>query len=80
MRRTTVVLPEALLRAAKRLAAEQGRPLRELIEAGVQAEVSTPGRRRAVRPIRWVTVDGGIPGGVNVASRPALYRRLGRLP
>ena len=80
MKRTTVELPEDLLVAAKKRAAGQRRPLRELIEAGLRSQLSgrPAGSNRSKAPIRWVTVAGGLPAGLNVASRPAIYRKLSR--
>ena len=78
MKRTTIELPEALLTAAKKRAADLGRPLRELIESGLRAQLAGPRRANRIKPIRWVTVDGGLPAGMNVADRPAMYKRLRR--
>jgi hypothetical protein len=80
MKRTTVELPEDLMVAAKKRAAGLRRPLRELIEAGLRSQLSgQPARgQRERNPIRWVTVAGGLPAGLNVASRPSIYRKLRR--
>jgi len=78
MKRTTVELPEDLMVAAKKRAAGLRRPLRELIEAGLRSQLSgrPAGDRRGRTPIRWVTVAGGLPAGLDVASRPSMYRKL----
>jgi hypothetical protein len=75
--KTTVDLPDDLLVRAKKRAAETRTPLRVLIERGLRRELAAggPGRDsgRAQRKIRWVTVAGGLPPGVDVADRVSLY-------
>jgi hypothetical protein len=46
--KTTVEIPDRLFREAKKLAAERGLPMRELIEEGLRrvVETSAPGSRR----------------------------------
>ena len=72
--KTTVELPDALLVAAKKHAAESRSTLRELIERGLRHELSGSRRRGpAARPgIRWVTVDGGLPAGVEMDDRASM--------
>ena len=80
MKKTTVELPDALLTAAKKRAADLGRPLRALIETGLRAQLAgSRVRARGRRAIRWVTVDGGLPRGLDVASRTAMHAGLRRL-
>ncbi|MBI1895067.1 MAG: hypothetical protein HYS04_00825 [Acidobacteria bacterium] len=55
--RTTIDLPDELLIAAKKRAAETRVTLREIFERGLRRELQQP-RRAALsrrRPIRWVT-------------------------
>jgi hypothetical protein len=79
--KTTVDLPEEILVAAKRHAAERRTTLRTLIERGLRSELRRPPRRRATRiAIRWVTVDGGLPDAIDVADREAMMDRLRRQP
>ncbi len=79
--KATVELPDDLMVAAKKRAAELRRPLRELVERGLRAELrrrpeeSERGRRRRVA-IKWVTVAGGLPPGVDVADRAVMHDRL----
>jgi len=79
--KTTIELPDELLIAAKKRAAEARTTLRELFERGLRQELASrprgPKRPRA-RPIRWVTVQGGLPPGVDVADRAAMHEWLGR--
>ena len=78
--KTTVDLPDDLVIAAKKRAAETRSTLRTLIERGLRHELR--GRARAVRgkrrAVRWVTVRGGLPPGLDVASRAAMYEWLKR--
>ena len=77
--KTTIELPEDLVIAAKRQAAERRTTLRTLIERGLRAELrrgGTPLPRRT--PIKWVTVDGGLPKGLDVADRVAMMAHLRR--
>ena len=72
--KTTVDLPDDLLVAAKKRAAETRSTLRALIERGLRHELSGPrGRGSRRRPgIRWVTVDGGLPPGLDLADRESM--------
>ncbi len=74
--KTTVDLPDDLFIAAKKRAAELRQPLRVLIERGLRAEIcrsGDQGRRAKPAKIRWVTVSGGLPPGVDVADRAAMH-------
>ena len=78
--KTTVDLPDDLVIAAKKRAAELRRPLRVLIERGLRAELrrtrsgrETPGK--GVK-LNWVTVDGGLPAGLDVSDRAAMHEWL----
>lgn len=74
--KTTVDLPDDLFIAAKKRAAELRQPLRVLIERGLRAEIGRSGgqgRRAKPAKIRWVTVSGGLPAGVDVADRAAMH-------
>ncbi|HSM91648.1 MAG TPA: hypothetical protein VLT47_02110 [Anaeromyxobacteraceae bacterium] len=74
-------LPDDLVVAAKKRAAELRRPLRELVERGLRAELrrkpAGSGRERKGRVvIRWVTAPGGLPRGVDVSDRAAMHDAL----
>jgi len=73
--KTTVDLPDDLIIAAKKRAAELRQPLRALIERGLRAELGRGAScdKAERRTIRWVTVAGGLPTGVNVADRAAMH-------
>ena len=75
--KTTIDLPDDLLVAAKRRAAEDRSTLRTLVERGLRQQLShrqvKPARRGA---IKWVTARGGLPTGVDLASREAMHEWL----
>jgi hypothetical protein len=73
--KTTVDLPDDLFIAAKKRAAELRQPLRVLIERGLRAEPGRGAGQRQAKPrtIRWVTVAGGLPPGVDVANRAEMH-------
>jgi len=77
--KTTIELPDELFVAAKKRAAELRCSLKALIERGLRTELRQPrsGQRRR-RRIRWVTVRGGVPPGMDVADRESMYRWIGR--
>ncbi len=76
--KTTVDLPDELLVAAKKRAAETRSTLRALIESGLRHELSGPPGRRS--GIRWVTVDGGLPPGVDPGDRASMSDWIRRGP
>jgi hypothetical protein len=75
--KTTLDLPDELFVAAKKRAAEERRPLRDLVASGLRQQLHGPSRQqRPARAIRWVTVKGGLPEGVNVADRDRMHDAL----
>jgi hypothetical protein len=73
--KTTIDLPDDLLIAAKKKAAESRSTLREIFERGLRRELSEAsgaGRRRTPA-IRWVTAPGGLPPGLDVSNRAAMH-------
>ena len=75
--KTTLELPEALFIAAKKRAAEERRSLRDLVTSGLRSELRRPRARTSAR-IKWITVSGGLPQGVDVADRTAMHDALRR--
>jgi hypothetical protein len=74
--RTTVRLPEELLRRAKRKAAAEGRTLTSLIEDGLRvviADKALSGTRRLPLPVSKET--GGLLPGVDATKFSALEER-----
>ena len=81
--KTTVELRDAILIAAKKRAAEDRTTLKEILEQGLQRELSARRRARsqkAYSPIRWVTVKGGLPEGLDVVDRARMHGWLRRKP
>jgi hypothetical protein len=80
--KTTVELPDELVVAAKKRAAELRCTLRTLIERGLRQELSDRKRngKGKRRTIRWVTVRGGLPPGLDVKDRAAMHDWLRRQP
>jgi hypothetical protein len=79
--KTTLELPDELFVAAKKRAAEERRSLRDLVTSGLRAELRRPrARARTATRIKWVTVTGGLPEGVDVANRQAMQDALRRRP
>ncbi len=77
--KTTIDLPDRLLIAAKRRAAETRTTLRVLFERSLRRELRRPDRRAGrPRSIKWVTVSGGLPAGVDPADRAAMHDALRR--
>jgi hypothetical protein len=73
--KTTVDLPDDLLIAAKKRAAETRTTLRAILERSLRRELriftgAGPGGRAAARS--GGTAEGGLPPGLNVADRVAL--------
>jgi hypothetical protein len=78
--KTTIELPDDLLIAAKQRAAELRCSLRAIIERGLRRELSTdrtPSRSRK-RVIRFITVRGGLPPGLDLRNRSAMHDWLRR--
>ena len=73
--KTTIDLPDELLIAAKKMAAESRKTLREVFERGLRRELAggaeAPRSRR--RAIRWVTARGGLPTGADVRNRARMH-------
>ncbi len=77
--KTTIELPDELLIAAKKKAAELRKPLRALIEAGLREQLTSYSdgtKRTKPRKINWVTVDGGLPEGLDIQSRGTMVEWL----
>jgi hypothetical protein len=78
--KTTMDLPDELMIAAKKRAAELRCSLRTLVERGLRHELSVgrPKRTRKKRVIQWVTVRGGLPPGLDLSDRGAMHDWLAR--
>lgn len=76
--KTTIEIPDELFDAAKRHAAGRRTTLRTLVERGLRSELRRAGRPVKPAKIKWVTVDGGLPPGVDVSDRAAMIDGLRR--
>jgi hypothetical protein len=78
--KTTIDLADDLMIAAKKRAAELRRPMRQLVESGLRRELGARPQRpaRARAGIRWVTVRGGLPPGLDLGDRAAMAEWLSR--
>lgn len=76
--KTTIEIADDLFVAAKRHAAGQRTTLRTLVERGLRSELRRAGPAKAPAKIKWVTVDGGLPAGLDVTSRAEMMDRLHR--
>ena len=61
--KTTIELPDDLLIAAKKCAAELRQPLRKLVEDGLRQQLSARRgfQKRARKKFRWVVAKGWLP-------------------
>ncbi|MEW5918906.1 MAG: YlcI/YnfO family protein [Gemmatimonadota bacterium] len=70
--RTTVRLPDELMRAAKRRAQETGRSLTQLLEDCLRAELRQPSRARRVSEPLPTYAGKGLQPGVDLTDASAL--------
>lgn len=75
--RTTIRLPDDLLRDAKRLAAESGRTLTSVIEDSLRAALGRDDGKNEVEPVHLTTFGGGwtLPG-VDLDDSASLLDRM----
>ena len=77
--KTTVELPDDLVVEVKKAAAERRTTMRDLVERGLRRELASGAREgRSRQRIEWVTVDGGLPPGLDVSDRTAMYAWIDR--
>jgi hypothetical protein len=77
--RTTVRLPEDLMKAAKRRAVETGRTLTDVIEGALRLELSRGRLAAASQPVELPTYgSGGVLPGVDLDDSAALLDLMDR--
>jgi len=70
--RTTLELPDELFRRAKKRAADEGAPLRQVVEEALQLYLARRVRRSGYK-LRWRTEHGRLFPGVRLEDRDALF-------
>ncbi|MBM3789514.1 MAG: DUF2191 domain-containing protein [Acidobacteria bacterium] len=70
--RTTVDIGDELLRRAKKRAADEGAPLRQVIESALRLYLKGPGKKGGYR-LRWRAESGRLRSGVRLDDRDALF-------
>lgn len=73
--RTTIELSDELLRRAKKQAADERKPLREIVEASLRSYLRG-GPRPAGYRLRWSPERGRIAPGVRLEDRDALMELM----
>lgn len=77
--RTTLTLDDDILKAARRLAGEQGRPLKDVINEALRHGLALgQTRRRPPYTFRLRTVEGRLLPGVDLADRDKLFDLMDR--
>ena len=71
--RTTVDLNDQLLRDAKKRAAEEGRPLRAVIEEALRTMIHARGPGDQRFQLQWRTEMGRLQAGVRLDDRQSLF-------
>lgn len=73
--RTTLDLSDELLRRAKKKAADDGIPLRSVVEAALRDYLAGKPRKHGYR-LRWTPERGELLPGVDLDDRNSLYDRM----
>lgn len=75
--RTTLDLDDELMRTVKRKAAERKTTMTAIVEEALRESLGR-GTRPSEKPFKlaWVTVEGRLLPGVDLADRDALYERM----
>ena len=61
-------------------AADERVSLRDRVARGLRTQLGSRSRlKRSAAAIRWVTVDGGLPEGMDVSDRSAMHDLIDRL-
>jgi hypothetical protein len=74
--KTTVDLPDALVIAAKKRAAEERTTLRRILESGLRRELDASSRRVPAKRLRLVVSKGGLPPGLDLSNRATMHEWL----
>jgi hypothetical protein len=74
--KTTLELPDELLIEAKKMAAEQRRPLRAIVEDALRMALRQPQLQKPRKRVRLITVKGGLPKDLDLSNRESMYEWL----
>jgi hypothetical protein len=74
--RTTLVLDDALMRAAKRRAADEGKTLTAVIHDALRHHLAPAPRGTRRFRLKLLTKRGRLLPGVDLADRDSLYERM----
>lgn len=74
--RTTLDLADEIFRRAKKRAADDGVPLRDVVEAALRSYLSG-GPKTSKHELCWRTESGRLQPGVDLDDRDALFDRMG---
>ncbi len=74
--RTTLDIDDAVMRIAKKKAAEEGETLTRLIEKALRLYLNPPSRGKKQFKLRLLTKRGRQMPGVNLDDRDSLYERM----
>lgn len=71
--RTTIELNDELLRQAKRMAADQGIPLRLVVETALRKHVTGARQAGSRYTLQWTVEKGRLQPGVDLEDRNSLF-------
>jgi hypothetical protein len=74
--RTTLDIEDAVLRAARKRAAEEGKTLTRVVEEALREHLGADRRRARAFRLKLLTKKGRLLPGANLADRDALYERM----
>ena len=78
--KTTLELDDDLYARVKQMAAGRRTTVRRLVEESLRAHLFAPVPRRKQRRVKWVTVAGGGPPGLDLRNRAAMHEWVRRNP
>ena len=73
--RTTVDIADELMRSAKKRAADEGVPLREIVEAALRSYLSAVPKKTGYK-LKWTTEKGRLLPGIDLDDRNSLFEIL----
>jgi hypothetical protein len=74
--RTTLDIDDLVLRRAKKLAAEEGKTLTQIVEEALRERLAPRARSGKKFKLRLLTKSGRMIPGTNLADRDLLYERM----